>query len=557
MVKVFKKLFLLVVALIAVVSLSGCLIDGDKIGGLTIDTIKVTGKSVVEEGEGFLARATLNDEYINATEFIWSVTNSEVLAIDGTGNVIALKKGVANIVATLKTDDSVVGKLFVKVTEKKIDYTEDAPNSISIRGDKEAAIGTIGYYRISTTPVDASQDVHFESSNENIATVNSFGIVKFNSVGVFTLKCVSDKNENIYGEITISVVNKSHKDLEEATIEVVNNTKDSILGVANYQKNDNDVLVLASLGSGFVYDARGILSNGAITDDMMQNDIVNYKYLLITNKHVVKDCDALKIYIVSIDEEIPADLVFFDTKVDMAVVSFEYSEYIKPLKFGNSSLIKHGETVIAIGNPKGFEYSSSATRGIVSYPERLMADDTDNDSIKDWDAPYIQHDASINPGNSGGPLLNLYGEVIGINTLKITSGLAEPSIDNMGFSIPSRVIVDLLPYLENEKSPIRPLIGISSVEIAQLIKTDYTHSEEKYNIPEGVKTGLYIKEVNPGSVADGKLMVDDILMKFNGVSIRKTSELRAILGQIVVGSGEVVPVEVLRNGELITVELIF
>ncbi len=109
------------------------------------------------------------------------------------------------------------------------------------------------------------------------------------------------------------------------------------------------------------------------------------------------------------------------------LLKFEYSEYIKPLLFSDSSLVEQGDKSMAMR----LRGSSSATRGIVSHPERYVSDDTDNDGVKDWDAIYIQHDDLINPGNSGGPLLDMYGRVIGINTMKFVSN----NIDNMGFSV--------------------------------------------------------------------------------------------------------------------------
>ena len=237
----------------------------------------------------------------------------------------------------------------------------------------------------------------------------------------------------------------------------------------------------------------------------------------------------------------------------MAIVKFVYDEYIKPLKFSNSDTLIHGETVIAIGNPEGFEFSSSATRGIVSYPERFISDDTDDDGVNDWDAVYIQHDASINPGNSGGPLLNMYGEVVGINTLKFASA----EVDNMGFSIPSNTIVELLPYLEKGKVPQRAKIGITVISVLDLLQTDYKNAEYEYKIPEGMKTGLYITAVTGGSPAYGILQADDILLEFNGVVLRKSIQLRAELGEIIVGSSQKIKVKVLRNGQELTFDLTF
>lgn len=547
------KILVLFMLLFVGVIASSCTIGSDVLDGLVLSSVTVKGESSINIGSTFTAKAQITPATDEEPDFIWSTTNESVIVVDSEGVVTGVGVGTASVIATSADNENLFGRLFVKVFAKEIEYSNEPPTSIALIGDTSAKVNTIGYYRVKTTPENASQDIKFKSSNEEVATVDTLGIVSFKNKGSVIITAYSALKEEVTASININVDSKESGLVEDSTIEVIKNTKDSILGVANYQYNTKGVLVKNSIGSGFVYNVYGVLENEEITDDLTDEKIVSYEHYLITNKHVIDGSDELKVYLHTIDEEIPATLVHYDDKVDLAIVKFTYTELIKPLKFADSSTLEHGETVIAIGNPEGFEYSSSATRGIVSYPERYISDDTDGDGVNDWDAVYIQHDASINPGNSGGPLLNLFGEVVGINTLKF----ATIQNDNMGFSVPSNTIVELLPYLEKEKVPVRAKIGITVISLTDLLASDYEAAEYKYIIPEDVKQGLYITDVTVGSVSDGKLQKDDILLEFNGITLRKSIQLRAQLNSIVVGSETEIVVKVRRNGEVLDITLIF
>lgn len=549
-----KKILLIILLFFSLAIIPACNFSTGIFEGITTTKVLMEGDSTIYIGEQTTIVAEINPlgEYNN--EFIWSTTNTDILLVDESGNVTGISKGLASVVATSKENSSLYGRFSIKVEEKPIEYTDEAPEQITLQGDKEAVTRTKAYYSFETTPFNASQEVGYISNNEDVATVDNFGIVTFKEAGTVIITVYSKKNENINASITVNVTEDLRDDSYETQVKkVIAETKNAILGVSNYVYNTNNVLVFTSFGSGFVYRTTGVLEDGTLTADITDEKIVTYEYYLITNRHVVKDSDAIKIYIHMIDDEVPATVVHYDDKVDLAVVKFQYEEYLEPLKFADSDLVEQGDVVIAIGNPKSFDYSSSATQGIVSHPERYVSDDTDGDGTNDWDAVYIQHDASINPGNSGGPLLNMYGRVIGINTMKFAS----TDIDNMGFSIPSNTIVSLLPYLEKEQTPERPTIGISIIAVADLLKSDYENAEYKYIIPENVKTGLYITAITKDSVCEGILQKDDILIEFNGRSLRKSTDIRVELGQIVVGSGISIPVKVIRNGEEVELSLVF
>lgn len=548
-----KKIFLILFLLILAISFAGCNSNGI-LDGLTVYKVAIEGDSTIEIGKTTKLNAKITPVGKYNDTFTFESTNESVLKVDEEGNVSGLEKGTASIVATSTENTNLIGRFYIKVITKEINYTDNAPSSLTLTGDLQAYTNTKSYYRFTTTPENASQSIGFTSSDENIATIDTNGIATFKNAGTVILTAYSKVEESITSSIAINVLeSERNANYETQLKEVIKNTKNSILGVANYTYGTNHKPVKQSFGSGFVYYALGIKEDGTKTTNIEDSNIKSYLYYLITNRHVIEGSDLLKVYIHMIDEEVPATLVHYDDKVDMAVVKFEYSEYIKPLLFSDSSLVEQGDVVIAIGNPEGFEYSSSATCGIVSHPERYVSDDTDGDNVNDWDAVYIQHDASINPGNSGGPLLDMYGRVIGINTMKFVSN----NIDNMGFSIPSNTIVELLPFLEKEKTPVRAKIGVTVIAMVDLLSQDYTQADYKYIIPDDVKTGLYITQIQEGSVCDGILQKDDILLSFNGIDLRKSIQLRAELGAIIVGSNTVIPITFYRNGVIYEKELIF
>ena len=340
--------------------------------------------------------------------------------------------------------------------------------------------------------------------------------------------------------------------VQYALNEVIATSEKATRGIANYQKNKNGDLVKSSVGSGFIYKLEAYTAYNVKTDNLNDPNIKYYKYYIITNRHVVIDSDKIKVYIYEDDEEYDATLIKYDDKVDAAVVTFTYSKYIKPLNLGDSNKVLSGDFVLAIGNPEGFKYSSSVTLGIVSYPIRYISVDTDDDDINDWELACIQHDCAINPGNSGGPLLDIYGNVIGINTLKF----ATTDIDNMGFSIIIDTIKDLIPYLENGVTPERIKLGIQVSTIRELLTTDKSTWEYEYIIPENVNTGIYVSNVAEDALVKDIIQKDDIILEFDGVKIKQNLDLSKALYQLIKGSGKEVPIVILRNGIEQTVYLV-
>lgn len=520
-------------------------IEEEKIDPITVDIIGENEMYV----DQILKLSLTTEPLTTKISGTWSSSNEEVASVDQNGRVFGKIAG--NVTITYFTNETLQATHSLEIKPRS-----GTPTSISIVGRNQLEVGEQLKLRIATDPLGSENTVTWDSSNKDVAIVSENGVLVGFSAGKTTITAVSTLSNNVITSMEFEVndyyIDKSTE--EKNRITVHNITKNSVLGVSNYQVNSVGKLVRESIGSGFVYKIGFKLKDGSLINNIEElpsfDEVDKYFYYLITNRHVIQGSDQVKIYLHTIDKEIPATLVQYDDKVDIAVIYFEYSEYIKPLKFADSDYLQSGMNALAIGNPSGYDFSSSLTTGIISKPKVYLADDTDNDGVNDWDAEYILHQVPINPGNSGGPLLNFDGEVIGVNTLKFASN----NVDNMGFSIPSNVVAELIPYLENGEKPIRPLIGVTITEIRSILE----NPDPKYIIPEGVESGLYVINIVPNSVAHkGGILIDDIILSFNGVELYKTLTLRIELNKIVVGSNTNVEVRILRDNKIITVTLVF
>jgi serine protease Do len=283
-----------------------------------------------------------------------------------------------------------------------------------------------------------------------------------------------------------------------------------------------------------------------------RDDVDLYEYKVITNRNVIENADTIKIYFGETDRRVNAELIEYDDKVDLAVLSFNYAGYIQPLEFADSEAIKAGSFAIAIGNPAGHEYYDSCTFGIISHPKRYFADDLDGDGISEWDNEYIQHDVAINPGNSGGALINLEGKLIGINTLKLLS----EDIDNMGFAIPSNVVRDIVSILETGRKPTRFTLGVQGISVSMILHPeDYAGEIPDVDLPEDIEYGFYIDKVETTGKANGYLLKNDIILEANGRKLIYIHVLRGEINKTL--AGDTLVLKVYRNGEIITVNIVF
>src|SRR5699024_2318369 len=170
-----------------------------------------------------------------------------------------------------------------------------------------------------------------------------------------------------------------------------------------------------------------------------------------------------------------AEIVGADEYTDLAVLSIDAEHVESVAEFGDSKELTLGEPAIAVGSPLGGDFALSVTSGVVSGVNRTVPVDNDRDGTIDWEMTAIQTDAAINPGNSGGPLVNVNGQVIGINSMKISSNVVE----GMGFAIPSNDAVSIINELETNGEINRPVLGVSLLDSNLLNDQQIARSEER------------------------------------------------------------------------------
>ena len=256
--------------------------------------------------------------------------------------------------------------------------------------------------------------------------------------------------------------------------------------------------------------------------------------LILTNAHIISDCDSATVKL-SDDTEYEALLVGADTTSDLAVLKID-AEGLKPAVFGARSALQVGDSVAAIGNPLGESFRSTLTNGIISAIERGI-------NMNGYSMTLLQTNTALNEGNSGGALFNMYGQVVGITNMKMSS--AYSSIEGMGFAIPSStvktVVNSLVSYGEVRG---RPSLGIVIGGIPGDVR-------EHYELPEG----LYVSEVRENSDAARQGMkAGDIITKVNFEPAESAEQINKIKNTLEVG--DIMIFEVWRDGEILEFEIV-
>jgi len=348
--------------------------------------------------------------------------------------------------------------------------------------------------------------------------------VSFNSIDDSESNELIVVNENHTQTIGESVgIERSY---EYSLIDIFEKSEESVVQV-NVLRGGSD----GGMGSGFVYSEEGYI---------------------ITNQHVVRD--AKKVTVTFLDgEAYIGDVIGTDPDLDIAVVKVSPSNtYLQPITIGDSSKLKVGEKIAAIGNPFGL--SGSMTSGIVSQIGRLLPQESGY-SIPD----VIQTDAAINPGNSGGPLINMKGEVVGINTA-IQSVTGEFS--GIGFAVPSNTVKKIVPVLIEDGEFKHPWMGISGTdvdpELADFRELKSSKGFLVISVIEGSpaeQAGLIgvteTKEINGRELAvDG-----DIVLSIDGKTVRKISDILIHL-QREKSIGDEMVLSVNRNGEILELTMV-
>ena len=264
------------------------------------------------------------------------------------------------------------------------------------------------------------------------------------------------------------------------------------------------------------------------TDEMVEQGsgsgiIISTDGYIVTNQHVIDGAQEVSI-ILNTGDEITAQIIGQDVKTDLAVLKIDTDKTLTAAVLGDSTSVQVGELAVAIGNPMGQEFSGSVTAGIISAVNRTM-------TIENRTYNLLQTDAAINSGNSGGALINQYGEVIGINSVK----LSESGVEGMGFAIAiseAKPIIDDL--MSNGYVTGRPLVGISVQE---------------------TKYGLFVASVKENSgAADAGLQEGDLIISVDGQKVSSTTEINDLRDQK--KPGDTMVFRVLRDGEQIDANVV-
>ncbi len=262
-----------------------------------------------------------------------------------------------------------------------------------------------------------------------------------------------------------------------------------------------------SLGSGFIIDEEGFV---------------------VTNNHVIENADQIKVKLKD-ESEFDATIVGRDPNTDIALLKIESNKKFATVKLGDSDALQVGQWVVAIGSPFGLE--QTVTAGIVSAKGRVIGSGPYDD--------FIQTDASINPGNSGGPLLNMQGEVVGINTAIVATG------QGIGFAIPINLARDIIVALKDEGEVTRGWLGVAIQDLSP-------EMAEYYSIEE--KKGVFVADVFEGDPADkAGIQPKDIILTVNGEKITTSRQLTSIIAKIPVNDSA--KIKILRNGKEKTVKV--
>ena len=248
---------------------------------------------------------------------------------------------------------------------------------------------------------------------------------------------------------------------------------------------------------------------------------------IVTNSHVVEEARAIQIRLTD-DRVLPATVVGADAVSDLAVL-YVQADDLSPAEFGDSTSLRVGDAVAAIGDPLGVEFRGTMTDGIVSAINREV-------SVGKRTMTLIQTNAAMNSGNSGGPLLNCYGQVIGINTMKIGAFSDSAGVEGLAFAIPSTTVKEIVDQLIDQGYVSgRPSLGISCENVPEAY-------QRYYRLPAGV----YITAVEEGGASQkAGLSAGDILLSINGTRVSSVDDLNSAL--LSLNAGDAVSVIIYRN----------
>ncbi|WP_036689407.1 S1C family serine protease [Paucisalibacillus globulus] len=388
------------------------------------------------------------------------------------------------------------------------------------------------------------RDFQTENNNRKNSVLKGFMItVAAGMVGSFlTLTIAPQIGQVMDNEETVATIQETNSSDTAVNVQqvststasladIIEQSSKAIVGITNIQIGGSNSYpgfyqnqgassqeVESGTGSGVVYK---------VTDDAMY---------IVTNNHVIEDATKIQVSLYN-EEVMTAELVGTDSLSDIAVLKVNGNYDITPLSFGDSDNLRAGDEVIAIGNPLGLDFYGTVTQGIISAVNRNIAVST---SAGIWEMDVIQTDAAINPGNSGGALINTYGELIGINSMKI----ADDDVEGLGFAIPSNKVENIIEELTENGQVVRPYLGLSMANLSEV--PQFNPNQITDNHSEGVII-TDIDETGPSARAG--LISGDVIVSINGEKVTDADDLRKYLySELSVGDS--VKMEYYRQGEL-------
>ncbi|MBT8800768.1 S1C family serine protease [Lactobacillus delbrueckii subsp. bulgaricus] len=384
--------------------------------------------------------------------------------------------------------------------------------------------GGIAYGGLSAANLNSNTSSSTASSSSSntgengSVTTSSSGTTKVNKS-----KTTSGTMTSAYKKVqnaVVSVLNYKYTSSSSSSSDIY-----SMFGFGDSDSSDSSSskksLTLYSEGSGVIYTT------------------ANGKGYIVTNNHVISGAAKVKVILAS-GKTIAAKVVGKDSTSDLAVLSIDSKYVTQTASFGDSRSLQSGQTVIAIGSPEGSEYASTVTQGIISSPSRRITYNSNQMTV-------IQTDAAINSGNSGGPLVNSDGQVIGINSMKLSSSSSGDSVEGMGFAIPSNEVVTIVNQLVKKGKITRPQLGIKVAAIADL----NSYYKKQLGISTSLKKGLYVASVTSGSAAaSAGIKKGDVITAADGKTVNDVATLHSILYSHNVG--DKVKITVNRNGKTMT-----
>ncbi|MDM5191082.1 S1C family serine protease [Bacillus sp. DX4.1] len=334
------------------------------------------------------------------------------------------------------------------------------------------------------------------------ATLFAFGAPIFSKPGSKTVQQAEASEGKTYVAQSQSGVMQTSR---SGFVDAVDRASEAVVGVINIQRDSfSEADAEAGTGSGVIYKKE------------------NGRAYIVTNNHVVAGANRIEVSL-SDGKKIPGKILGSDVVTDLAVLEVDAKHVKKVIEIGDSTKVRRGEAVIAIGNPLGLQFSGTVTQGIISANERIVPVDLDQDGHYDWQVEVLQTDAAINPGNSGGALVNEAGQLIGINSMKI----AAKEVEGIGLAIPVTRAVPVISELEKHGKVSRPYVGI---ELRSLNEIPTYYWDKTLHLPSNVTDGVSILDVkSPSPGADAGLREHDVIVAIDGKTVHDIIGFRTVL----------------------------